>query len=147
MISETSAAFPYFSIVIATFNRAELLTRALDSLIDQTEKDWEAIVVDDGSTDDTASIIAPYLNKDKRIKYVKKLHSGEASTKNEGIHTSQGKYITFLDSDDEYHPNHLELRKDILLENPFLKFLYGGMSVIGNQYVPHRFNNKEKVGS
>ncbi|HAH58771.1 MAG TPA: glycosyl transferase, partial [Bacteroidales bacterium] len=96
----------FFSVVIPAYNRAHLITRALNSLIAQTESDWEAIVIDDGSTDDTYSGVKPFLHMGKRIKYRKIVHSGESSARNEGILLSNGRYITFLDSDDEYKPEH-----------------------------------------
>ena len=136
---------PFFSIIITTYNRAQLIKRALDSLISQTEQDWEALIVDDGSTDDTYSQILPYLNRYPKIRYFKKVHSGEAQSKNEGIYASTGKFISFLDSDDEYRQDHLELRKNILLENPTIQFFYGGMKVLGNQYVPDRFDNSKRI--
>lgn len=139
------ASHPFFSIIIATYNRANLLTKALDSLISQTEEDWQAIIVDDGSTDDTYSQILPYLNSYPEIRYLKKVHSGEAMSKNAGICSSFGKFVTFLDSDDEYKPHHLESRKAILLQNPSIRFMYGGVKIIGNQYVPDRFDNEKKI--
>lgn len=138
-------AQPFFSIVIATYNRAELLKRAIGSLVSQTEEDWEAIIVDDGSTDNSYAEIIPYLKAYPKIGYLRKIHSGEALSKNEGIYASNGKYISFLDSDDEYNPNHLKSRKSILLENPSVQFLYGGLDVIGNQYVPDRFDHSKKI--
>ena len=136
---------PFFSIVITTYNRAQLIKRALDSLISQTEKDWEAIIVDDGSTDETYAQILPYINRYPKMRYFKKVHSGEAQSKNKGIYASNGKFISFLDSDDEYRTDHLQTRKSILLENPSIQFLYGGLKVIGNQYVPDRFDNSKKI--
>lgn len=129
---------PIFSVVITTFDRAELLTRALRSLILQTEKDWEAIVVDDGSKDDTCNRILPILCSNPNIKYVWKEHSGAVSSKNKGIQYSGGKFITFLDSDDEYHAHHLESRKKLLIRNSSIRFLYGGAKIIGHQYVPDK---------
>src|SRR5664279_4359554 len=98
----------FFSIVISTFNRAQLLKRALDSLISQTEEDWEAIIIDNGSTDDTYSQVVPYLRSYSKIKYIWKAHSGEALSKNMGIWSCSGKFVSFLDSDDEYNPSHLK---------------------------------------
>ena len=141
----THSTQPFFSIVIATYNRAHLLNKALNSLVSQTENDWEAIIVDDGSTDNTYQRILPYIRDYAKIRYVKKTHSGVVQTKNEGIKLSNGKYVSFLDSDDEYSPNHLKSRKLILLENPKIKFLYGGVKIIGNQYVPDRFDNSKKI--
>jgi glycosyltransferase involved in cell wall biosynthesis len=129
-----------FSIVITTFNRAQLLKRAMDSLVSQTEKDWEAIIVDDGSTDETHAQILPYLESYPGIKYIWKEHSGAIPSKNRGIEAVTGKFVTFLDSDDEYDPVHLESRKKILIDNPSIKFLHSGAKILGNQYVPDKNN-------
>ena len=136
---------PFFSIIIATYNRAQLLKRAINSLVLQTEEDWEAIIVDDGSTDDTHNQILSYLKNYPKIRYLKRVHTGESRSKNEGICMSNGKFISFLDSDDEYAQDHLQSRKRILLGNPRIKFLHGGLKIIGNQYVPDRFDNSKKV--
>ncbi len=141
----TAASRPFFSVIIPTYNRVQLLKRALNSLIAQHESDWEAIIIDDESTDDTYAQLLPYLRLYSKIKYIKKNHSGEALTKNAGIVASTGKFITFLDSDDEYDPTHLESRKKILIQNPSLRFLSGGVKVIGNQYVPDRYNEAKKI--
>ncbi len=75
---------PFFSVIVTTYNRAALLKRALNSLITQTERDWEAIIVDDGSTDDTETQMNDYKN-DGRIKYFKHEHKGATIAKNEAI--------------------------------------------------------------
>jgi len=136
---------PFFSIIITTYNRAHLLKKALDSLIYQTEDDWETIIVDDESTDDTYLQVLPYLSCSPKIRYLRKVHSGEAMSKNAGISSSIGKYISFLDSDDEYDPTHLESRKAILMQDPSIRFLYGGAKIIGNPYVPDRFNYEKRI--
>ncbi|MBN2481231.1 MAG: glycosyltransferase family 2 protein [Bacteroidales bacterium] len=136
---------PMFSIIITTRNRAQLLKRALDSLILQTENDWEAIVVDDGSTDDTYTQILSRLRSCPKMEYIWKPHSGPVRSKNYGINVSTGKFVTFLDSDDEYHPVHLESRKEFLIENPSVSFLYGGVKIIGNQYVPDKDNPSVRI--
>lgn len=145
MDNNRTIAPPFFSIIIATFNRAKLLKRAIDSLVAQTEVDWEAIIVDDESTDDTYTQILPYLLGNDKIKYLRKGHSGEVQSKNRGLHASSGKFISFLDSDDEYHPEHLKLRKRLLLQHPTVKFLHGGLEVIGSPYVPDRFDHSAKI--
>ena len=136
---------PYFSIIITTYNRANILKKAINSLILQTEPDWEAIIIDDESSDDTYLQVLPYIRKDSRIRYIRKAHSGEAMSKNSGINSSAGRFVSFLDSDDEYSPVHLQSRKSILLHNPSVCFLYGGVKIIGNQYVPDRFDSKKKI--
>jgi len=139
-----NTAQPLFSIIITTYNRASLLPRAIDSLISQTNKDWEAIIVDDESTDDTYFRILPYLSLNRPIRYFKKAHSGEALSKNAGINAARGKFISFLDSDDEYHPLHLQARKEILNSHSAVNLLYGGVKIIGNPFVPDR-NNCNKL--
>jgi glycosyltransferase involved in cell wall biosynthesis len=134
------AQIPMFSVVITTYNRAKLVVRALESLLRQSLSDWEAIIVDDGSTDITHEKLLPYLQSEPRLKYLLKTHSGSAPSKNHGIEASSGKFITFLDSDDEYHPSHLATRKDFLLRDPGTRFLHGGVKVLGNQYVPDIYN-------
>ncbi len=136
---------PYFSIIVATYNRAGLVKRALNSIMMQTNKDWEAIVVDDGSTDGTRSAILSYTSSDPRIRYLCKNHSGAALSKNAGIASSTGRFITFLDSDDEFDPAHLESRRAILIKNPLVRFLYGGARILGNQFVPDRFDSEKSV--
>lgn len=136
---------PFFSVIITTYNRANLLVKALDSLICQTEKDWEAIIVDDESKDDTYLKALPYLQSNSNIKYIRKIHGGEALSKNAGIAASASKFISFLDSDDEYDPVHLQTRKEILIKDPSIRFLYGGTKIIGNQYVPDRFDSRKRI--
>jgi glycosyltransferase involved in cell wall biosynthesis len=136
---------PMFSVVVTTYNRADLLVRAIKSLLGQTEIDWEAIIVDDGSTDSTHEKLLPLLQSDTRLKYFLKSHSGSAQSKNHGIKASSGRYITFLDSDDEYLPSHLESRKEFLLRNPGTLFLHGGVKILGNQYVPDIYDPSRNI--
>ena len=136
----TEFALPFFSVIITAYNRAALLKRALNSLMAQTENDWEAIVIDDGSTDGAALQISSYLKLSNKINFIRQESKGATGSKNEGILLSTGTFITFLDSDDEYSPLHLETRKKILEENPSVEFLYGGVNVIGSQYVPDMFD-------
>jgi glycosyltransferase involved in cell wall biosynthesis len=136
---------PFFSVIIPTFNRKAILTRALDSLIAQTVQNWEAIIIDDGSTDETLEYISDYLNEDNRIQYQPQKNTGAALAKNVGIKRAKGKFITFLDSDDAYTPNHLAVRFAILQEFPDIQFLYGGAQIIGNQFVPNRFDVSENI--
>lgn len=135
----------FFSVIITTYNRSEVLVRALESLIGQTELDWEAIVVDDGSTDDTFSVVDKYLNLHPNIFYIKQENKGEEGAKNAGIKAARGTYITFLDSDDSYHRDHLKIRKAILQRHPQIDLLHGGVEIIGDEYVPDRFDPKKNI--
>lgn len=102
---------PLVSIIIPTFNRANLLTETLDSVISQTYQNWECIIVDDGSTDDTESVVDKFILKDERIKYFKRpdnYKSGGNGARNYGFHLSKGMYINWFDSDDVMLPNFIE---------------------------------------
>ena len=115
---------PNVSIVIPTFNRAELLQQTLASLHQQTFENWEAIVVDDGSNEETAQVMLQISQQDPRIKYVKRsrFNSGAPACRNEGTDLAQGKYVIFLDSDDYLAPTALENRIQKMEQNPELDF-------------------------
>lgn len=138
-------SIPFFSVIITTYNRADLLPRALDSLIHQAETDWEAIIIDDGSTDETANVVLPYLKPGNRIRYTRQENVGYSGAKNTGIFSARGTFITFLDSDDEYDPMHLASRKAILADNKQVDFLHGGFRVIGSEFVPDRFDYSKMI--
>ncbi len=128
---------PFFSVIITSFNRAKLLKKALDSLTKQTEEDWRAIIIDDGSTDKTKEVVLPFLFRYHNISYIfNHQNRGSGYSKNKGLKHSTGKYVTFLDSDDRYFPKHLSIRKKILTDNPGIDLLHGGVKIIGNPYVP-----------
>lgn len=108
----------FFSVVIATYNRAALLRYAIQSVLDQEFVDFEVLVVDDGSTDDTQQMVLSL--RDKRIHYSKIVNSERGAARNIGILRSRGRYITFLDSDDYLLPQHLKVvhRQIIALRFP-----------------------------
>lgn len=99
------------SIIIPTYNRAHIIGETLDSIIEQTYTNWECIVVDDGSTDNTNEVLADYCKNDVRFQYYKRPQSkkkGPCSCRNFGFEKSKGTFINFLDSDDFYKPITLE---------------------------------------
>ena len=106
---------PKVSIVIPTYNRMETLPRALDSVINQTFLDWELIVVDDGSTDDTAETI---LNDYPAVRIHRQENSGVSSARNVGVGLAKGVWIAFLDSDDAWLPEKLERQLSALSKEP-----------------------------
>ncbi|EPY14036.1 glycosyltransferase family 2 protein [Paenibacillus alvei] len=106
------------SIVIPTFNRGDLIPRAIKSVLQQSYQNWELIIVDDGSTDGTKDLIDNYMRQDGRIKYLSnKRMKGPGGARNTGILHSTGKYIAFLDSDDEWFEYHLKDSLDALESN------------------------------
>jgi glycosyltransferase involved in cell wall biosynthesis len=108
------------SIVLPTYNRAHCICRAIDSVLEQTLKEWELIIVDNYSTDGTDKILSLY--KDTRIKIIKIHNNGViAASRNKGIKESRGRYIAFLDSDDWWRPEKL---------NESIKILINGQDII-----------------
>lgn len=97
---------PFFSIVIPTYNRAYLLSKVLDSVFAQVFEDFEILLVDDGSTDDTKNLVAHYT--DLRLNYIYQENGERGKARNTGVKNALGKYVFFLDSDDLIYPNHLE---------------------------------------
>ena len=107
---------PYFSIITPSYNRANFLYKTINSVINQTFQDWEYIIVDDASTDNSFEIINSF--HDERIIYIKnEINIERCDSRNKGIDIAKGKYICFLDSDDEYLDNHLEVLHKYIREH------------------------------
>ena len=104
-------AKPLISIIIPAYNRADLIVETLDSVSKQSFQDWECLVVDDGSEDDTVHVVQQFMENDKRFRFFKRpdeFKNGGSGAKNYGIQQSEGKYLMFLDSDDLYDVNFVE---------------------------------------
>jgi glycosyltransferase involved in cell wall biosynthesis len=108
----TSPETPFFSVVIPVYNRANVFAMALQSVLDQTEQDFEVIVVDDGSRDDPKAAIDRY--SDSRIRFVRQDNKGGGAARNTGIDLARGRFIAFLDSDDWFLPSHLATMRQLL---------------------------------
>ncbi|MCF6158851.1 MAG: glycosyltransferase [wastewater metagenome] len=108
---------PVVSVIIPTHNRAQFLYSAIASVLNQTYQDFEILVIDDNSKDNTQEVVKNF--HDTRIKYIRhEKNKGEAGTRNTGIKHSNGRYIAFLDDDDEWLPEKLELQIDLLQNSP-----------------------------
>lgn len=103
-----------FSVIIPCYNQAHFLNEALASLVTQNYSNWEAIVVNDGSTDYTPEVVDIWCKKDSRIKFISTSNNGLSTARNKGIELSSGQYIAFLDADDKYAVTHLESVSKIL---------------------------------
>lgn len=109
---------PKISVILPTHNRARLLGKAVQSVLNQTYQNFELIIVDDGSKDNTKKAMQEFT--DPRIKYVvHQQNRGAAAARNTGIKCAKGKYIAFQDSDDEWSPNKLELQMEIFNKLPY----------------------------
>lgn len=130
---------PLISIVLCTYNRKALLPSALNSVHRQTYRNWELIAIDDGSTDGSAVVLRNHAREDKRVRVRRQSNKGLSKARNAGLRLARGKYITFLDSDDEYSPRHLSKRVAFLQSHPGLDGIYGGMKIVGprqKRFVP-----------
>jgi glycosyltransferase involved in cell wall biosynthesis len=114
---------PLFSVIIPTYNREEFIKFAIQSVIDQTFKSWELIIIDDGSTDNTKDIVQEYLS-DSRIKYVYQENQERSASRNNGVNIAHGKWICFLDSDDQFLSTHLQVFSENIKEHKHIHFFY-----------------------
>jgi len=119
------------SIIIPTYNRANLLPTAILSVINQTYQSWELIIVDDGSTDNTKQIVEEFIKKDSRIKYFYQENKGQPFAMNTGIKLSKGKFIAFLDDDDEWYLEKLEKQIEFLNKDENIVLVFSDAIIRG----------------
>lgn len=121
-----------FSIICPAYNSEKSLTASIESIIKQTFSDWELILVDDGSSDSTGPICDKYASIDKRIKAIHQSNTGQSKARLNGVQASTGEYILFLDSDDEYMPNALEIIDSYIARNEQFKVIAYNAVAIDN---------------
>lgn len=129
------------SVIIPCYNYAEYLPEAVESLLSQTYSNWECIIVNDGSTDQTSQVAKDIINNHNRsnIKLIDKQNSGVIDSRNRGFSESEGRFILFLDADDKIHPDFLGESVPILKEHPNVGFVYTDVQKFGaiNELVIH----------
>lgn len=114
-----------FSIVIPTYNRAHLLASTIDTVLGQEYKNFELLVVDDGSTDNTAEVVKSIIAASSaRISYIYQVNSERSVARNNGLKQASGDYVLFFDSDDALYPNHLQVAHDYILAHDRPEFLH-----------------------
>jgi teichuronic acid biosynthesis glycosyltransferase TuaG len=107
------------SIIMPAYNAAKTISQSIESVIKQSHKNWELLIIDDGSQDNTSALVLDFQNKDQRIKLIKLSRNGGLSNaRNEGCRAAIGSFISFLDSDDLWHENKLEIQVNFHLLNP-----------------------------
>lgn len=119
---------PLVSAAIITHNRAHYLEDAIGSVLDQSFRDLELIVVDDGSTDDTESVVARH--RDPRVRYVRQRHSGKAAARNAAVAHARGELLAFCDSDDIWYPDRLERQLAAYRLAPNAGMVHGHVAVV-----------------
>lgn len=125
---------PKVSVIIPTYNREKYIVETLQSVFAQTFTDYEVIVIDDGSTDNTSVVLKPYLD---RIIYIRKPNGGQGSARNAGIKMAKGEYMAFLDSDDLWMPEKLELQVKYLDEHPDVGLVFTDYVVFSEDSPSH----------
>jgi glycosyltransferase involved in cell wall biosynthesis len=122
---------PLVSIIVPCYNQACYLPDALSSVLSQTYVNWECIIVNDGSPDDTEERAQDWVRKDARFKYISKPNGGLSSARNAGIRASQGEFVLPLDADDYISANYVEECLNVLLHNSECKVAYGAATLFG----------------
>jgi glycosyltransferase involved in cell wall biosynthesis len=117
---------PLVTIIVPSFNYARFIYQSLDSVLAQTWQNWECVVVDDGSTDDTRAVVMSYAERDARIRYIHQEHRGLSAARNTGIERSRGEFLQFLDADDLIEERKLEKQIEFLRKHPDVDIVYGG---------------------
>ena len=123
------------SVIITTYNRAPLLCNAIESALAQDYSDFEVIVVDDGSTDDTEQRVRDY---DSQVRYVHQENKGLSTARNTGISVASGQYIALLDDDDWWMPGKLRLQSAILDQRPELAGVYTNFTIYRDEDAPDK---------
>ena len=120
MTGETSSQTdrPSYSIIMAAYNASATIADAIDSVLAQTQTDWQLVAVDDGSTDDTADVVAAYAAADSRIVLVRQSNAGTACARNAGAQLASGRWWVFLDADDMLLPQYLEKQSAFMTREP-----------------------------
>ncbi len=137
--------YPEVSVILTVYNRAGYLKRCIDSLLVQSFTNWELISIDDGSIDNSHEILKKYEAKYKNIKVTRQNNIKLPLSRNRGINLSNGKYITFLDSDDEFEKDHLMHRVRFMEKHPEIDLLHGGVDIIGNEFVRDKNNPQQFI--
>lgn len=122
---------PLVSIIVPCYNQGAFLAEALDSVKDQTYSNWECVIVDDGSTDNSKEVALSYCDKDKRFSYIWQENQGPSIARNNAIKNSHGDYILPLDGDDKIHKEYVNHAANILKENENIKIVYCQAELFG----------------
>ena len=136
------------SVIIAVYNRPQKLKRALNSLLKQTFKNFEVIIIDDGSEKHLCNILESYFTKFLSLKYLRHSNRKTPLSLNTGLRISSGKFITFLDSDDEYKPEHLAIRVKYMKKYSKADIVHSNATIIGKEndfFVPDMKNHKNLI--
>ncbi len=122
---------PIVSVIIPCYNHGIYLSECLESILNQTYKNWECIIIDNGSTDNTKQVTESFVQKDKRFKYIYTEQKGVSFARNFGIKNSKGKYILPVDADDKIAPLYIEKAVEVLEKKENIKLVYCNARLFG----------------
>lgn len=122
---------PAISIIVPAYQVAPLIAETLHSIQGQTLTDWQALIIDDGSTDELVAVVTPFL-ADRRFQLHRFANAGLAEARNRGIALAEGRYIALLDGDDIYHPDYLRIMSAVLDDQPEIGFVTCDMQLFGD---------------
>lgn len=128
----TSGKSELVSVILATYNSSGFLHRSVSSVLRQSYPNTELIIVDDGSTDNTFELLLPFMKENNNIRYLRHSNRGHPLSLNAGMKISEGRYISFLDADDEYSEQHIRLRVEHLRESGG-DLLHSPATLVGNE--------------
>lgn len=128
---------PLVSVIMPVYNRIGIVKHAIDSVLKQSYKNFELIIIDDGSTDGTVELVESIISKDNRIKFIEhEENKGVCKSRNDGLELAEGKYIFYLDSDNTWKKEYLKTMVGAYLELPDAKALYSGQFIADNYFSP-----------
>ena len=137
---------PLISIITPAYNAEKTIVKTIQSVLDQSYKNWELIIIDDGSSDSTNFLVSKYKKIDSRIKLISQANSGPALARQAGLNKSKGRFIAFLDSDDVWLPNKLKYQIEFMIKNS-LVFSYTAYRRVqlSNNKLSHKINVPKKM--
>jgi glycosyltransferase involved in cell wall biosynthesis len=139
-------AAPKMSVIVPCYNAQSTIADTLQSVADQSFADWEAIILDDGSTDDSAAIAEVLVTRDRRMRVVRRPNSGVSVTRNAGAAAARGPTLAFLDADDRWHPAYLQRMADHLDSRPDIGITFAAARIVDAGGMPTGSTSSRKSG-
>lgn len=137
---------PKVSIIVPCYNQEDYIRETLQSVLDQTYQNWECLVTDDGSQDNSAAVIKSFSEKDDRIKYFYQENAGVSAARNNGLRNANGKYLLMLDGDDVLNPRGVEEAVKEFEKNPELLVVFSDTTSFGEGIEPKSSNSAPQFG-
>ena len=133
-----------FSVIICCYNSEKFIEKTIESVINQTFNNFEIIIINDGSTDNTRKYVLNYERKYNFIKYFEQKNLGYSASRNTAINYSSGKWIVILDHDDIMYPDRLKIHNENILKYPSKKIFFGNCKIVENDKTTSKFNEFKK---